>query len=144
MKHFLRIAGGIDATPVLNALANHPELWDENTLRTAHPGTAHAQASDIWVWFNDVAGGPEGVVDDKDVVPYRAWSVIPQLRPLVFDLMRRDGGGAPRPGDHHPAGARGLRSPRMSMAARPPPSTAAIRSPCAPCPDACSIAARRR
>lgn len=88
MRNFLRIAQGVDVVPALNALAQKPDLWDENTLRTTHPGTAHSQVSDIWVWFND-ASDPTKVIDDRDVIPYRAWSDLPQVRPLVLDLMRR-------------------------------------------------------
>jgi hypothetical protein len=46
--------------------------------------------SDIWVFFNDI--DPEAVakaVDDKDVIPYPGWYVLPQVRPIIFDLMRR-------------------------------------------------------
>lgn len=89
MKHFLRIAQGVDTMPVLNALAVNPDLWDENTLRTTHPGTAHAQVSDIWIFFNAIPADPTTVIDDKDVIPYRGWDALPQLRPIVFDLMRR-------------------------------------------------------
>lgn len=86
MKHFLPIATNIDTVPLMNALASHPELWDQNTLRTKHPGTAHADISDILVWFNDPAGD---VANDREVIPFPAWSILPQIRPLVFDLMRR-------------------------------------------------------
>jgi hypothetical protein len=86
MNHFLQIAAGIDTVPVLNALAANPDLWDEYTLRTTHPGTAHSEVSDIWVWFNDPAGD---VANDREVVEYRAWREVPQIRMLVFDLMRR-------------------------------------------------------
>ena len=89
MRNFLLIAQNIDVVPVLNALAGHPDLWDEHTLRTTYPGTPHSQVSDILVWFNDLDQPPEALIDDKAVAPYRAWSAIPQLRPLVFDLMRR-------------------------------------------------------
>ncbi len=90
MRNFVRMAERVDVLPVVAAIAQHPDLWDEHTLRTRHPQTAHAQASDIWVWFNDVnPAAIEAVADDKDVIPYRAWSVIPQVRPIVFDLMRR-------------------------------------------------------
>lgn len=86
MRHFQKIADGVDVVPVLDALARNPDLWDQNTLRTRHPGTAHADVSDIWVWFND----PEGdVANDKEVVPFPAWDRLPQLRHLVLDLMRR-------------------------------------------------------
>lgn len=87
MRNFQQIASGIAVMPVLHALARQPELWDENTLRTTHPGTAHADVSDIWVWFNDVMD-PAAVVDDRQTVPYPAWQALPQLRPIIFDLMR--------------------------------------------------------
>lgn len=86
MKFFTLIAQNIDVVPVLNALAGHPELWDANTLRTKHPGTAHSNVSDIWAWFNDPSGD---VVNDREVIEYPAWREIPQLRPLIYDLMRR-------------------------------------------------------
>jgi hypothetical protein len=89
MRHFARIADGIDTVPILNALAVRPELWNENTLRTTHPDSPHQQTDDIWVMFNRIPETPADVIDDCDVIPYRAWTEIPLLRPLVLDLMRR-------------------------------------------------------
>jgi len=86
MKHFLKIADGIDVTPILHALAINPDLWNENTLRTQHPGTAHAEVSDIWLMFNELS---DNVVDDRQVIPYRGWDVLKPLRSLILDLMRR-------------------------------------------------------
>lgn len=91
MRHFLKIAENVDVIPVLNALQSRPDLWNQNDLRTKHPGTAHSQVDDIWIWFNDVST-PEAVIDDKEVVPYEAWHQLPQVQPIVFDLMRRVGG----------------------------------------------------
>jgi hypothetical protein len=88
LRNFLRIAQGVDVIPLLNAIAGKPDLWDENTLRTRHPRTAHGEVSDIWVWFNDDSDSSK-VIDDREVIPYRAWSELPQVRPLVLDLMRR-------------------------------------------------------
>lgn len=86
MRHFQKIAENVDVVPVLDALMRNADLWDQNTLRTAHPGTAHSNVSDIWVMFNDASGD---VANDREVVPYPAWERLPQLRPLVLDLMRR-------------------------------------------------------
>lgn len=88
MKFFQPIAANIDVIPVMNALAGKPHLWNQNRLRTEHPGTAHSQVSDIWVWFNDPID-PKSVIDDREVIPFPAWSELPQLRPIIFDLMRR-------------------------------------------------------
>jgi hypothetical protein len=86
MKHFIPIAQNIDVVPVMNGIASNPDLWNKHTLRTRHPGTAHSEVSDIFVWFNDLAGD---VANDRDVIEYPAWRAIPQLRPMVLDLMRR-------------------------------------------------------
>ena len=91
MKHFLQI-GAIDPVPTLAALAIKQGLWNENPLRTQHPDTAHAEADDIWMMFNRVPENPVEVIDDIQVVPYRAWQELPHLRSLALDLMHRVGG----------------------------------------------------
>lgn len=88
MRHFQRLAEGIDPVPILNALAVRPDLWNENALRTTHPDSPHQQADDIWCMFNRIPDDPAVVIDDIDVIPYRAWHEIPILRPLILDLMR--------------------------------------------------------
>lgn len=88
MRHFTKIAECVDVIPLLNALAAHDDLWNENTLRTTHPASPHQDVDDIWCWFNDPSD-PEAVIDDLTTVPFRAWYEIPQVRPLVFDIMRR-------------------------------------------------------
>lgn len=89
MKNFLKVADGIDVLPLLMALKSHPELWDQNTLRTTHPGTPHTQVSDIWLRFNDLQAGVNAVADEHDSVNYPAFFVLPQARPLIFGLMAR-------------------------------------------------------
>lgn len=88
MRNFQLIAAGADVVPLLHAVARQPELWNRDALRTAYPGTPHAEADDIWLWFNRT-DDPEAVVDDNETVPYPAWMALPQARSLVFDLMRR-------------------------------------------------------
>lgn len=92
MRHFLKI-GETDVAPVVEALARAPQLWDQHRLRTEHPGAAHAQVNDIWLWFNDIdPAALAAVADDRDTVPYPAWAALPQVRPIIFDLMRRVSG----------------------------------------------------
>lgn len=87
MRNFQRIAEGMDLFPVVHALQLQPELWDQHRIRTQHAETAHGQASDILVWFNDLSD-PQAVIDDREVVPFPAWEKLPQLRPVIFNLMR--------------------------------------------------------
>lgn len=87
MRHFQRIAEGVDVFPVLHALQRQPELWNQHPIRTTHHGTAHSEVDDILVFFNDIAN-PETVANDREVVPFPAWEKLPQLRPILFNLMR--------------------------------------------------------
>jgi hypothetical protein len=89
MQHFLCLADNIDVIPVMRELATQPDLWNQNTLRTQHPDTAHAEVSDIWLWFNEIPEDPTAVINDIQTVSYPAWMQLPSLRRLVLDLMRR-------------------------------------------------------
>ncbi len=90
MRHFLKIAEGLDVTPVLHALAARPELWNVHTLRTRYPASPHAECDDIWVRFNTIdPERPEEVIDALRTRPYPAWQALAPLRPIVLDLMRR-------------------------------------------------------
>jgi hypothetical protein len=88
MKHFLRI-GDLDPVPTLAALAVKPDLWNENDLRTTYPGSPHAAVDDVWLLFNRIPADASEVVDDVQVVSYRAWSELPNLRFQVLNLMHQ-------------------------------------------------------
>ena len=87
MRNFQLIAANVDVMPLLHAVTRQSQLWNENRLRTTYPETPHAEASDIWLWFNSTDDAAT-VADDKDTVPYPARQALPQARPIVFDLMR--------------------------------------------------------
>jgi quercetin dioxygenase-like cupin family protein len=89
MRNFLCLAEQVDVTPVLRELALQPDLWDQNTLRTAHPETAHGAVSDIWLWFNELSDDLSVITNDIQTRPYPAWMALPSLRRLVLDLIRR-------------------------------------------------------
>lgn len=87
MRFFQRLGEGLQVTPLLHAIQCAPELWNRHPVRTAHAGSAHAQACDILCFFNNL-DDPAAVLDDLQAHPYPAWSRLPQLRGLVFDTMR--------------------------------------------------------
>lgn len=89
MRNFQLIAAGVDTLPLLHAIQRRPGLWNQNRLRTEYPGTPHAEADDIWLFFNPVGENAAAVANDVDVIPYPAWHDLVQARPLVYDLMRR-------------------------------------------------------
>lgn len=93
MKNFQKLADNVNILPLMHELTLHPDLWNENTLRTSHAESAHREVSDIWVWFNSI--DPDDLkkaVDDKEAIPYRAWRELPSVRPIVFALMNQVAG----------------------------------------------------
>lgn len=84
MRFFQRLAANVTVTPLLHAVQRQPSLWNQHRLRTQHEGTAHAEADDIWLRFNEVT---EQVVDDTECVCYPAWYQLPQAHQVIFDLM---------------------------------------------------------
>lgn len=95
MRHFQQIASGIDVSGVMAELADDPSLWNEHQIRRTAPGTPHRASSDLWCRFNDVrpfeAGTrPWSEFNDQHIpINYRAWSALPSLRKITFDLMRQ-------------------------------------------------------
>lgn len=87
MKNFHRLMGGANVGPLLLALARHPELWDQNTLRTTHPETPHKEVSDIWLRFNKLTEIVEQVVDEHESIDYPAYAILKEARPLIMGLM---------------------------------------------------------
>jgi Aspartyl/Asparaginyl beta-hydroxylase len=89
VRHFQKIAEGIDVFPLLHAVSCQPDLWNQHPLRTTYPNSPHAQADDILIWFNSLDQAPDAVINDREVEPYPAWRRLPQARVIVFDLLRR-------------------------------------------------------
>lgn len=87
MKHLQQIASGVDVIPLLLAIKQHPELWDEFTPRKAVSGSPHTAMQDIWVRYNDIRKFQDGDLthfnDPHYPVWYPAYDVLPQLRPIT-------------------------------------------------------------
>ena len=94
MRHFMKLAEGIDVLPLAFALRAKKHLWNQNTLRTAHPQSPHQQVDDIWLRFQDTAeyektGSARSIVDGHESINYPALAELPQARSLIFSLMAR-------------------------------------------------------
>lgn len=96
MKFFEKLPFVLDVAPLRVALAAHPDLWDQYSIRKTAPGTPHSGMSDIWVRYNDVApfeaSGDYRKFNDTHVpIWYDAWTKHPDiqaaLRPILFGLM---------------------------------------------------------
>lgn len=88
MKNFLCLAQNVDVMPLLQAV-HSSSLWDQHSWRKIFSRSPHSQCSDIWLRFFDTDKlQSEGIVDYAPV-NYPGWHELPQVRPIIFDLMRR-------------------------------------------------------
>ncbi len=83
MKCIQRIAQGVNTSPLLWALQEHPELWDQNTARTDNPTSPHFGLSDIWTRFAAPKDDPS---EAHESIWYPCADILP-IRDLVYPLM---------------------------------------------------------
>ena len=98
MKNFQFLAT-FDQVPLMHQVQLHPALWNQNTLRTTHPGTPHTEVDDIWLRFNDLTPYKDkplaeygGILDEHESIWYPAIDALPAARGLILWLMARVGG----------------------------------------------------
>jgi hypothetical protein len=87
--HAIKLAEGVDVSPLLAEIEAHPELWNAHSARRDAPGSPHTQMSDIWVRYNHPSAlkDPSTFNDEHFPVWYPAWEALPSLRQIVFSLM---------------------------------------------------------
>lgn len=87
------VAAGVDVVPLLQALVQQPELWNQNKFRTTFKDTPHGQVDDIWIRFSKETPDTNEVADDmRQIVWYPAFQKLPQVVPIIRDLMFRFNG----------------------------------------------------
>ena len=91
ISHF-KVAENLDTSALLLALKRQPWLFGQYNLR--QNSYAHSEMTDIWVRYNNAApyiaqGDFEFINAEHDSIWYPAYYMLPQLRPLIFDLMAR-------------------------------------------------------
>ena len=74
-------------TPLAHALHTRPDLWNRNALRRA--SAELSECDDIWLRFPTEATCVEQGVGALECVNYPALAELPQVRPIVFSLMRQ-------------------------------------------------------
>lgn len=82
------VTAGVNVTPVVEAIAAHPELWNQYTTRTEI--YEHSQVSDIWVRYNafeNFTGDREAFNTEHDSVWYPAAEAL-GIKPFLLDFMR--------------------------------------------------------
>jgi len=92
MNKMFKIADGVDVKPLLHSIELQPGLWNQYALRTTHLNSPHAAVSDIWIrynaWKNLDPACPQNFSDEHDSVWYPAYAALPEVQPIIFQLMR--------------------------------------------------------
>lgn len=75
----------------MNSLFRSKDLWNQHTFRTTFPNTPHSDIDDIWLRFSDPAkcDTTTTVIGDNDPIWFPAIHRLPEVKPIVLDLMRR-------------------------------------------------------
>lgn len=112
MRNFLRIAAGLNPTPVLVQLANQPELWNQYKVRTFYAEgkdesvrklaaaseapeflermSVHRVVDDIVLRYNPFNEGEdfvERICSEIHCEDYPAWAKLLTAHPFVYGLM---------------------------------------------------------
>jgi len=92
-EYYARVATDLDVLPLQRAILRQPKLFGKYPQRGNFEGSPHCAMKDIWVRYNDIepylaTGNLDGFADEHDSVWYPAAYAIPQVRKVVFDLMR--------------------------------------------------------
>lgn len=117
MRNFQQLARGLNVNSLLHEITRQSDLWDQNTLRTACPGSPHSQVNDIWLRMGDpeiyqrlreppfadqvktlITNGMteyqalyqvgKQITDEHECIDFPAFAKLPQARQIIFDLMR--------------------------------------------------------
>ena len=78
------ISKGLNVAPIYWALQQHPELWNQNTERTAAPLSPHYGLDDIWVRYGDAERARDG--QPHDSFWYPAADTL-GVKPTCYALM---------------------------------------------------------
>ena len=87
MRNFYKLIEGLDTTSIVHALQTQPHLWNRNDLRRS---TAElSECDDIWLRFPTEQACVDQGLGSYDCVNYPAMAALPQVRSIVFALMRQ-------------------------------------------------------
>lgn len=91
MRNFIRLAEGVDVFPVLNAV-HRLDLWKKD-VRTQFEGSPFRETEEIILRFFpwDETTNLDNVPQQLETQFTEAWGRLPELRPVLLDLMRRVG-----------------------------------------------------
>jgi len=79
------IQRGINVQGLLWSIHSNPQLWNQHTMRTAHPDSPHHGLDDIWIRYGKGEEALKGEAHESEW--YDAADVL-GVKPFLRDLMR--------------------------------------------------------
>jgi hypothetical protein len=83
------LSSGVNVSAIHWAIQSHPELWNENTIRTESPTSPHYGLDDIWARYGDTEEAMQG--KPHKAVWYPSADML-GVKGICLDLMRWVGG----------------------------------------------------
>jgi hypothetical protein len=91
-KYFSLVANSFDVLPLQAALHRRADLFGVRRHRAEMYQSPHAAMSDIWIRYNDQKNlDPANLAafnEEHESVWYDGYYALPELKPILFDLMR--------------------------------------------------------
>jgi len=88
MRNFLRLAEGVDVLPLVHSLHRQPELWKKD-CRTKLD--IFKDTEEIILRFFEYEDDADDPADMMTLHFLHTWDCLPEVKPIVLDLMRRVG-----------------------------------------------------
>jgi hypothetical protein len=79
------ISQGANVAPIYWAILQHPELWNQNNVRTKDESSPHYELDDIWTRFGESEYAENGQPHDSKW--YESADIL-GIKPFVYDLFR--------------------------------------------------------
>lgn len=76
----------------LKEVQSHPELWNQNELRTKHQGTMHSDVDDIWLRFNKINGNLPNILNDVEAIWYPPADVLRCIVGMIHTVFQMERG----------------------------------------------------
>lgn len=70
----------LDVNPLLLSLKEHEELWNNCTIRTAHPGSSHSEVDDIVIRYPNINDTVINIFNNNECDWYPAAFVLPVMQ----------------------------------------------------------------
>jgi hypothetical protein len=86
MSNIVKLPAFFNVSPLLLQIEKNPMLWKEITVRQNSQGTCHGDTETIFIRMCERID-VDSVFNDLEAVDYPAYSVLPQVRPIVSGVM---------------------------------------------------------